>query len=175
LRSNTKGYGSKTYKTDSQNSDKTAPSGKELYHLQFLCQVASPETFGYTVATTDRLSTYHRNNMSMLNRANNYHCLWTQCFLLSLSDYEGSIFLVCLSFTLHEKYWTDRYKHFFFIYNARTPHSWKFPDLNMPVFSANLDMSIFCKKKEGSKKQEPKKHFSEKGPHYQTEKYEVCV
>jgi hypothetical protein len=45
LRSNTKGYGGKTHYTDSQNSDKTAPSGRELYHLQFSLQTASPETF----------------------------------------------------------------------------------------------------------------------------------
>jgi len=49
LRSNTKGYGDKTHWTDSQNSNKTAPSGRELYHLQFLLQVASLETFGYTL------------------------------------------------------------------------------------------------------------------------------
>jgi hypothetical protein len=48
LRSNTKGYGGKTHYTDSQNSDKTAPSGRELYHWQFPLQTASPETFGYT-------------------------------------------------------------------------------------------------------------------------------
>jgi Lon protease-like protein len=30
-----------------QNSDTTAPSGRELYHLQFSLQAASPETFGY--------------------------------------------------------------------------------------------------------------------------------
>jgi hypothetical protein len=34
--------------TDSQNSDTPATSGRELYHLQFSLQVASPETFGYT-------------------------------------------------------------------------------------------------------------------------------
>jgi hypothetical protein len=33
LRSNTKGYGSKTHYTDSQNGDKTASSGRGLYHL----------------------------------------------------------------------------------------------------------------------------------------------
>jgi hypothetical protein len=33
----------------SQNSDTTAPSGTELYHLQFSLQAASPETFGYTL------------------------------------------------------------------------------------------------------------------------------
>jgi hypothetical protein len=49
LRSNTKGSGSKTHLTDSQNSDTTSPSGRELYHLQFSLQAASPETFGYTL------------------------------------------------------------------------------------------------------------------------------
>jgi hypothetical protein len=49
LKSNTKGYGGKTHYTDSQNSDITAPSGRELYHLQFTRQVASPEAFGYTL------------------------------------------------------------------------------------------------------------------------------
>jgi hypothetical protein len=47
LRSNTKGYGDKTHYTDSQNIDKTALCGRELYHLQFSLQAASPETFGY--------------------------------------------------------------------------------------------------------------------------------
>jgi len=47
LRSNTKGYGNKTHYTDSQNRDTTAPSGRELYHLQFSLQVASLETSGY--------------------------------------------------------------------------------------------------------------------------------
>jgi len=37
-RSNTKGYGGKTHHTDSQNSDTTAPSSRELYHLQFSLQ-----------------------------------------------------------------------------------------------------------------------------------------
>jgi hypothetical protein len=49
LRSNTKGYGGKTHWTDSQNSDTTAPSGRQLYHLQFSLQAAGPETFGYTL------------------------------------------------------------------------------------------------------------------------------
>jgi hypothetical protein len=38
-----------TQQTDSQNNDTTAPSGRELYHLQFSLQAASPETFGHTV------------------------------------------------------------------------------------------------------------------------------
>jgi hypothetical protein len=49
LRSNTKGYGGRIHWTDSQNSDTTTPSGRELYHLQFSLQVAGPETFGYTL------------------------------------------------------------------------------------------------------------------------------
>jgi hypothetical protein len=48
-RSNTKGYGGKTHYTDSQNIDKTAPSGRELYHLQFSLQAVSSETSGYTL------------------------------------------------------------------------------------------------------------------------------
>jgi hypothetical protein len=48
LRSNIKGYVGKTHYTGSQNSDTTAPSGRELYHLLFLLQAASPETFRYT-------------------------------------------------------------------------------------------------------------------------------
>jgi hypothetical protein len=35
--------------TDSKNIDTTALSGRELYHLQFSLQEASPETFGYTL------------------------------------------------------------------------------------------------------------------------------
>jgi hypothetical protein len=49
LRSNTEGYGGKTHQTDSQNSDTTAPSGRELYNLQFSLQAASPENFGHTL------------------------------------------------------------------------------------------------------------------------------
>jgi hypothetical protein len=49
LRSNIKCYGDKTHYTDSQNSDTIAPSGRELYHLEFSLQAASTETFGYTL------------------------------------------------------------------------------------------------------------------------------
>jgi hypothetical protein len=35
-----------------QNSDTTARSGRELYHLQFSLQGASPETFGYTLLSS---------------------------------------------------------------------------------------------------------------------------
>jgi hypothetical protein len=49
LRSNTKVYGGKTHYSDSKNSDITATSGRELYHLQFSLQAASPETFGYNL------------------------------------------------------------------------------------------------------------------------------
>jgi hypothetical protein len=48
LRSNTKGYGGKIHETNSQNRDTDALGGRELYHLQFSLQTASPETFGYT-------------------------------------------------------------------------------------------------------------------------------
>jgi hypothetical protein len=62
LRSNTKGYGSKTHYTDSQTSDTTAPSGRELYHLHFSLQAASPETFGYLL-----VNTVSDNNVSKLH------------------------------------------------------------------------------------------------------------
>jgi hypothetical protein len=72
LKSNTKGYGNKTHQTDSQNSDTTAPSGRELYHLQFSLQTASPETFGYTLVKSFlfvfRLREEHRLRVSE-NRA----------------------------------------------------------------------------------------------------------
>jgi hypothetical protein len=56
LRSNTKGYDGKTHWTGSQNSNTTAPSDREQYHLQFLLQVASLETFGYTLICYSVLS-----------------------------------------------------------------------------------------------------------------------
>jgi hypothetical protein len=62
LRSNTKGYGDKTYCTDSQNSDTTAPNGRELYDLQFSHQAASPETFGYTLVCMNTLRDIKINN-----------------------------------------------------------------------------------------------------------------
>jgi hypothetical protein len=43
------GYGGKTHETDSQSSDTTAFSGRELHHLQFSLQAASSATFGYTL------------------------------------------------------------------------------------------------------------------------------
>jgi hypothetical protein len=57
LRSNTKAYGGKIHYTDSQNSDTAAPSGRELYHLQFSLQAASPETFGYTIVYVETCPT----------------------------------------------------------------------------------------------------------------------
>jgi hypothetical protein len=42
-------HGGRTHWTDSQNSDTTAPGGRELYHLQFSLHAASPETSGYTL------------------------------------------------------------------------------------------------------------------------------
>jgi hypothetical protein len=49
LRNNKKCYGGKIHYTDSQSHDTTARIGRELYHFQFSRQVASPETFGYTL------------------------------------------------------------------------------------------------------------------------------
>jgi len=42
-----RGYVGKIHQTDSQNSNTTTYSGRQLYHLQFSLQSASPETFGY--------------------------------------------------------------------------------------------------------------------------------
>jgi hypothetical protein len=47
LRRNIKGYGGKTHYTDSQNSDTSVPSSRQVKHLQFSLQAASPEIFGY--------------------------------------------------------------------------------------------------------------------------------
>jgi hypothetical protein len=66
LRSNTKGYGGKTHYTDSQNSDITATTGRELYHLQFSLQAASPETFGYTLVCLYGVVTKHRGSFVLL-------------------------------------------------------------------------------------------------------------
>jgi hypothetical protein len=46
LRSNAKGYDGKIHYAESQNRATAAPSGRELYHLQFSLQAASPETLG---------------------------------------------------------------------------------------------------------------------------------
>jgi hypothetical protein len=66
LRSNTKGYGGKTHKTDSLNSGTTAPRGRELYHLQFWLQAASPETFGYNLVCTLLTNEYYVLLFSLL-------------------------------------------------------------------------------------------------------------
>jgi len=55
LRSNTKGDGGKTHLSDSQNSATVAPTGRELYHLQFSLQAAKRETFGYTLLLPSHL------------------------------------------------------------------------------------------------------------------------
>jgi hypothetical protein len=66
LRSNTKGYGTKTDYTGSQNSDTTAPSGTELYHLQFPLQATSPETFGYSLVNV--LSAVYTHSISHVSK-----------------------------------------------------------------------------------------------------------
>jgi hypothetical protein len=42
-----------------KNNDTTAPSDRELYHLQFSLQAASPETFAYTLII--RTATVNQN------------------------------------------------------------------------------------------------------------------
>jgi len=68
FKSNKKGYGDKIHYTDSQNSDTTAPSGRELYHLQFSLQTASPETFGYTLVTVTSHINHHHHQITRLHR-----------------------------------------------------------------------------------------------------------
>jgi hypothetical protein len=48
-----------------QNSDTTAPSGRDLYHLQFSLQVASPETSGYTLVDFFMQSALKGKNMNL--------------------------------------------------------------------------------------------------------------
>jgi hypothetical protein len=73
LRSNTKSYGGKIHWTGSQSSDTTASTGRELYHLQFSLQAASPETFGYTLVEHVR---YTRNAYKIIvGKSEGYH-LW---------------------------------------------------------------------------------------------------
>jgi len=50
----------KLTRLDSQNSDTTAPSGRDLYHLQFSPQAASLKTFGYTLVSTKIVPTRHQ-------------------------------------------------------------------------------------------------------------------
>jgi hypothetical protein len=54
-----------------QNSNTVATSGRELYHLQFSIQAASPESFGYTL-------------VSMLLVVFSFCLYWFNCLLLSL-------------------------------------------------------------------------------------------
>jgi len=46
------------WQQNSRNSDTIASSGRELYHLQFSLQAASPDSFGYTVVDywTDKVA-----------------------------------------------------------------------------------------------------------------------
>jgi hypothetical protein len=78
LRSNTKGYGSKTHYSDSRNSDTTVPSSRELYHLQFSFQAASPETFGYNLVNLVLLHIDMHYNEVCLTTC----CVNTQCKIL---------------------------------------------------------------------------------------------
>jgi hypothetical protein len=55
-----------------QNSDTIAPSGRELYHLQFFLQAASLENFGYTLIESRHLS----NLLCDLLRQLKYLCVY---------------------------------------------------------------------------------------------------
>jgi hypothetical protein len=54
-------YGGKIHWTDSKNSDTTAFSGRERYHVQFSLQAASPETSGYTLVYVCVVDQFGRN------------------------------------------------------------------------------------------------------------------
>jgi hypothetical protein len=73
LRSNTKCYGGKSHYTDSRNSDTTAPSGRELYHLQLSLQAISPETFGYTLVKVYIFLLYRSNKVTTWSRVLDSH------------------------------------------------------------------------------------------------------
>jgi hypothetical protein len=75
------GYGNKAHYNDSQNSDTTAPSGRELYHLQFSFQVASPETFGYTLVRLDTAGGIVTNRK-----------LWSSCRLKGIPTFMSLLF-----------------------------------------------------------------------------------
>jgi hypothetical protein len=112
LRCNTKGYGGSTYYTDSQNSDTTAPSGKELYHLQLSLQAVSTETFGYTLvgSAVNRsdlwlvtwLNYQEDSSLPSLNGAQSKICslLWVHSMWLLLLSRDEFIFEFWLNLML---------------------------------------------------------------------------
>jgi hypothetical protein len=128
LRSNTKCYGDKTHQTDSQNSDTTAPNGRELYHLHFSLQAASPETFGYTVICMNKpyaccnsylLFIYTHTHMKrwilldIFSRTLGWGIEWAplssviksfMVFILSLNKLTSSAWRWRVSFTLQQLY-----------------------------------------------------------------------
>jgi hypothetical protein len=65
----------KTHYTGSQNSDTTVPSGRELYHLQFSLQAASPETIGSTLVYMKHFSKYGRGGWKWEILAHANFCL----------------------------------------------------------------------------------------------------
>jgi len=66
-----RGYVGKIHQTDSQNSNTTTYSGRQLYHLQFSLQSASPETFRYTLLL---LSIKYDKTSKILFDENYYIC-----------------------------------------------------------------------------------------------------
>jgi hypothetical protein len=66
------------------------PSGRELYHLPFSLQAASPETFGYTLV----LISFGRM-CSFIMRAWNTACSWIHCYASSLVKCSNSLLTSC--------------------------------------------------------------------------------
>jgi hypothetical protein len=56
-----------SWQKNSQNSDTTAPSGRELYHLQYSLQAASTETFVYTLVNFMTIKILARSESSVFS------------------------------------------------------------------------------------------------------------
>jgi hypothetical protein len=112
LRSNTKGYGGRTHYTDSQNSDTTAFSGRELYHLPFSLQAVSPYAFvtwwfkhngNFTYALTTKnmklligiikkrqllWSIFHTLKIKNMSPMRDFECVWQSSSIEILCVYQ---------------------------------------------------------------------------------------
>jgi hypothetical protein len=96
------GYGGKTHRNDSQNCDTTAYSGRELFHLQFSQQVASPEAFGYTLLSqnlTMLLSNYIKTAKASVLRLGSLKVKCTKSIEMINSELHNYLMLIimCMS------------------------------------------------------------------------------
>jgi hypothetical protein len=67
----------------------SAPSGKELYHLQFSLQAASPETFGYNFVQTFHLYfSKCRLTMSVLFLCHSSLSFYYELFLINMIKFD---------------------------------------------------------------------------------------